>query len=84
MSKLIATCKIRPLKDNECYYCHNGCGECETVVVNDNNLIINGEILEYTEVDVSSCCHSKVGIWDDLHDWEATDSEYIYKEIDSE
>ncbi|MEX5885647.1 hypothetical protein AB6F64_08175 [Providencia hangzhouensis] len=82
MSKLIATYKVRSLKDGECFYCHNGCGECKTVEVNENNVVVNGDVIEYTKMDVSSCCHSKVGIWDDKNDCGTTEPVYILTKME--
>lgn len=67
MSKLIAKYVIPNLKANQSYYCHSGCGECGKKWSKEDNLIINGDVKEYSLFESSTCCGSTIGIWDNVN-----------------
>jgi len=84
IEKYLGLYKIRPLNDGEVYYCTEGCGECQKVIIEEDNMtkhdITDTILLErhYSKVEVSSCCNSQVGIWDNVLDSELDDVEYEF------
>lgn len=81
--KLLGRYQIRELKDNEVYFCMNGCGECDKVVVEEDEATltcgITGALKErfYNLSDVSSCCGEHLLIWDNEMDQEIP-VEYVF------
>jgi hypothetical protein len=81
--KLLGKNQIRDLKSNEVYCCMNGCGECDKVVVEEDEATLTcgltGALKErfYNISDVSSCCGESLLIWDNETDDEAV-AEYVF------
>lgn len=84
IEKFLGTYIFRPLKEGEVYFCAEGCGECEKVIIEENNRTVTtreGELLErhYSKVEVSSCCKADLGIWNVVDDVESkVDAEYEF------
>lgn len=77
IEKFLGSYVVRDLEgENEVYFCHEGCGDCKKVSVEETNLTRhcpNDIVLlerHYSYVDLSSCCKSPIGIWDTLKDEE--------------
>ncbi|AYO17048.1 hypothetical protein D0812_21920 [Vibrio owensii] len=83
IEKFLGTYAIRDLSENEVYFCQEGCGECSKVVVEEDNRTMhspNETILlerDYSKLEVSSCCKSEVGIWNNDTD-EEVKAEYVF------
>lgn len=81
--KFLGTYSIRPLAENEEYYCQNGCGECKKVIKVENNFKVTAsdgvvEERHYSHVEVSDCCKAEIGIWNTATD-EDQEVEYTFK-----
>lgn len=76
IEKFLGTYSVRDLRENEVYFCQEGCGDCNKVLVEEDNMtkhsIDDQTLLErhYSKVELSSCCRSELGIWNELEDEE--------------
>lgn len=86
--KFLGTHSIRSLKENEVYFCQEGCGDCKKVTVDEDNRTVTtnvGALLErqYSKVELSSCCKAEIGIWDISSD-EEVPVEYLFTPSDED
>jgi hypothetical protein len=84
--KYLGHYSIREIKPYETYFCEKGCGECEKIIIEEDNLVRTTQNIEgkdiiverhFSKADVSSCCSANLGIWD-TEDDKDMNADYVF------